>query len=54
MRICSTKNAYKKSYSFNLHDGVLTIHEGTSIENVNVGAGIYIVKYWTKNGSGIK
>lgn len=89
-------------YSFNLHDGVLTILEGTSIENVNavdvsvwskngeiivqsketiacisvfdmsgkqiagerdikqnelqinVGAGIYIVKYWTKNGSGIK
>lgn len=89
-------------YSFNLHDGVLTILEGTSIENVNAvdvsiwsrngeilvqskepltnidifdisgkqiagerdirknelrinaGAGIYIVKYWTKTGSGMK
>lgn len=89
-------------YSFNLHDGVLTILEGTSIKDaaaagvsvtggngeiivrsgetlagidvfdlsskhiagernvakgelrINAGAGIYIVKYWTERGSGMK
>lgn len=89
-------------YSFNLHDGILTILKETSIKNVNavdvsiwsrkgkiiiqsneflaginifdisgkqiagernirqnelqinVNAGIYIVKYWTKNGTGMK
>ena len=89
-------------YSFNLHDGILTILKETSIKNanavdvsiwsrkgkiiiqsneflaginifdisgkqiagernirqnelqINVNAGIYIVKYWTKNGTGMK